>query len=159
MVSTSDDAQLVTRAQAGRLDAFEELVRRYRLPTYRIALRVLGDETDAEDATQDAFVYAWRSLADFRSDAAFSTWMYRILDVVAGGPCLAEGNQAGPATKQPGVDQRPVGLAGLVVRIEVVDGADAVAVPVDHGPAAPGDDGVDVGHGTPSWDKAGSPLR
>jgi RNA polymerase sigma-70 factor (ECF subfamily) len=79
MVASSDDAQLISSAQAGRLDAFEELVRRYRLPIYRIALRVLGDEADAEDATQDAFVHAWRSLAAFRSDAAFSTWMYRIV--------------------------------------------------------------------------------
>jgi RNA polymerase sigma-70 factor (ECF subfamily) len=79
MVPSSDDAQLISSAQAGRLDAFEELVRRYRLPIYRIALRVLGDEADAEDATQDAFVHAWRSLAAFRSDAAFSTWMYRIV--------------------------------------------------------------------------------
>jgi RNA polymerase sigma-70 factor, ECF subfamily len=79
MVAAPDDAQLVTRAQAGRLDAFEELVRRYRQPTYRVALRVLGDAADAEDATQDAFVQAWRSLADFRADAAFSTWMYRIV--------------------------------------------------------------------------------
>jgi RNA polymerase sigma-70 factor, ECF subfamily len=73
------DADLVSRAQAGRLDAFEELVRRHRLATYRVALRMLGDEQDAEDATQDAFVQAWRSLARFRADAAFSTWMYRIV--------------------------------------------------------------------------------
>jgi RNA polymerase sigma-70 factor, ECF subfamily len=73
------DADLVSRAQAGRLDAFEELVRRHRLGTYRVALRMLGDESDAEDATQDAFVQAWRKLAGFRADAAFSTWMYRIV--------------------------------------------------------------------------------
>ena len=73
------DADLVSRAQAGRLDAFEELVRRHRLATYRVALRVLGDESDAEDATQDAFVQAWRNLGGFRADAAFSTWMYRIV--------------------------------------------------------------------------------
>jgi RNA polymerase sigma-70 factor, ECF subfamily len=73
------DADLVSRAQAGRLDAFEELVRRHRLATYRVALRMLGDESDAEDATQDAFVQAWRNLGGFRADAAFSTWMYRIV--------------------------------------------------------------------------------
>jgi RNA polymerase sigma-70 factor (ECF subfamily) len=79
MVASSDDAQLVTRAQAGQLDAFDELVRRYRVPTYRIALRMLGEAADAEDATQDAFVQAWRNLAGFRSEAAFSTWLYRIV--------------------------------------------------------------------------------
>ena len=79
MVASIDDAELVTRAQAGRLDAFEELVRRHRMATYRVALRMLGDAGDAEDATQDAFVQAWRNLAGFRADAAFSTWMYRIV--------------------------------------------------------------------------------
>ena len=79
MVARPSDADLVSRAQAGRLDAFEELVRRHRLGAYRVALRMLGDESDAEDATQDAFVQAWRKLAGFRADAAFSTWMYRIV--------------------------------------------------------------------------------
>ena len=79
MVAPRTDADLVSRAQAGRLDAFEELVRRHRLGTYRVALRMLGDESDAEDATQDAFVQAWRNLAGFRADAAFSTWMYRVV--------------------------------------------------------------------------------
>jgi RNA polymerase sigma-70 factor (ECF subfamily) len=79
MVAQPTDADLVSRAQSGRLDAFEELVRRHRLGTYRVALRMLGDEGDAEDATQDAFVQAWRNLGGFRADAAFSTWMYRIV--------------------------------------------------------------------------------
>jgi RNA polymerase sigma-70 factor, ECF subfamily len=78
-MAATTDADLVSKAQAGRLDAFEELVRRHRLATYRVALRMLGDEHDAEDATQDAFVQAWRNLARFRADAAFSTWMYRIV--------------------------------------------------------------------------------
>jgi RNA polymerase sigma-70 factor (ECF subfamily) len=73
------DADLVSRAQTGQLDAFEELVRKHRLATYRVALRMLGDESDAEDATQDAFVQAWRNLGGFRADAAFPTWMYRIV--------------------------------------------------------------------------------
>jgi RNA polymerase sigma-70 factor (ECF subfamily) len=79
MVAQPTDADLVSRAQAGRLDAFEELVRRHRLGTYRVALRMLGDQGDAEDATQDAFVQAWRNLGGFRADAAFSTWMYRVV--------------------------------------------------------------------------------
>jgi RNA polymerase sigma-70 factor, ECF subfamily len=79
MVAQPSDADLVSRAQAGRLDAFEELVRRHRLAAYRVALRMLGDESDAEDATQEAFVQAWRNLGGFRADAAFSTWMYRIV--------------------------------------------------------------------------------
>jgi RNA polymerase sigma-70 factor (ECF subfamily) len=79
MVAQPTDADLVSRAQAGRLDAFEELVRRHRLGTYRVALRMLGEDGDAEDATQDAFVQAWRKLGGFRADAAFSTWMYRIV--------------------------------------------------------------------------------
>jgi RNA polymerase sigma-70 factor, ECF subfamily len=79
MVAPRIDADLVSRARSGQLDAFEELVRRHRLGTYRVALRMLGDESDAEDATQDAFVQAWRNLAGFRADAAFSTWMYRIV--------------------------------------------------------------------------------
>jgi len=73
------DGDLVSRAQSGQLDAFEELVRKHRLATYRVALRMLADESDAEDATQDAFVQAWRNLGGFRADAAFSTWMYRIV--------------------------------------------------------------------------------
>jgi RNA polymerase sigma-70 factor (ECF subfamily) len=74
-----EDAHLVTRAKAGRLDAFEELVRRHRERVYRVALRMLADAGDAEDATQDAFVQAWRTLADFRGDSSFPTWMYRIV--------------------------------------------------------------------------------
>lgn len=73
-----DDAYLVARAKAGRLDAFEELVRRHRDRVHRLALRMLGDPRDAEDATQDVLVAAWRSLDGFRAESAFSTWVYRI---------------------------------------------------------------------------------
>jgi RNA polymerase sigma-70 factor, ECF subfamily len=73
------DPHLVTRAKAGRLDAFEELVRRHRDRVFRIAVRMLGDENDAEDATQDAFVLAWRRLPEFRADSQFSTWLHRIV--------------------------------------------------------------------------------
>lgn len=73
-----DDAHLVTRAQAGRVDAFTELVRRHRDPVYRIALRMLADPRRAEDATQDVLLQAWRSLDSFRGEARFGTWLHRI---------------------------------------------------------------------------------
>jgi len=73
-----DDAHLVTRARAGRADAFEELVVRHRDRVYRVALRMLGDAREAEDATQDVLLQAWRSLDRFRGDSAFSTWLHRI---------------------------------------------------------------------------------
>jgi len=78
----------VDAARAGDLDAFEVLVRRHQAPVYRVALRMLGTAADAEDVAQETFVQAWRSLARFHGNSAFSTWLYRIatnhsLDVLA----------------------------------------------------------------------------
>ncbi len=83
-----DDALLVEAAQDGDLEAFEAVVRRHQAAVYRVALRLLGSEADAQDVTQDAFVRAWRSLGGFRRDSAVSTWLYRIvtrrcLDLIA----------------------------------------------------------------------------
>jgi len=77
------DAHLVQWAQDGYDEAFELLVRRHRLRAYRVALRLTGSPADAEDVAQDAFVQAWRSLHRFRRDAAFTTWLYRIVTNVA----------------------------------------------------------------------------
>lgn len=75
-----EDTELVRRA-VGRSDvaAFEELVRRHREAAHRVALRICLSSADAEDVAQEAFVRAWRGLASFREDAAFSTWLYRIV--------------------------------------------------------------------------------
>lgn len=73
------DELLVGAARAGDVDAFEALVRRYQLPMYRVALRMLASEADAEDATQEAFVLAWQNVARFRGESAYSTWLYRIV--------------------------------------------------------------------------------
>ncbi|HEV2930419.1 MAG TPA: sigma-70 family RNA polymerase sigma factor, partial [Propionibacteriaceae bacterium] len=74
-----DDTYLVARAQGGHLGAFEALVERYQARVYRVALRMLANPHDAQDAAQDAFVQAWKGLAGFRGDSAFSTWLYRII--------------------------------------------------------------------------------
>ena len=79
MIVTADDSLLVDAARRGDVDAFEVLVRRYQEPVYRVALRMLGSESDAQDAGQEALIRAWRSLAHFRGDSAFATWLYRIV--------------------------------------------------------------------------------
>lgn len=88
MVLEVHDAYLVTAARRGDLEAFEALVRRHEVPVYRLALRMTGSAADAEEAAQDAFVQAWRSLHLHRGDASFKTWLLRIatnrcLDLVA----------------------------------------------------------------------------
>lgn len=88
MLVDVDDGILVRAATTGDLDAFETLVRRYQAPVYRVALRMLGSDADAQDATQDTFVRAWQSLGRFRGESSVGTWLYRIvtrrsLDVLA----------------------------------------------------------------------------
>ncbi len=74
-----DDLTLVVRAQEGDVRAFEALARRHQAALYRTAVRVTGDPGEAEDALQEALLDAWRHLDRFRGDAAFSTWMYRLV--------------------------------------------------------------------------------
>lgn len=73
-----DDGELVDRARRGDLDAFEALVRRHSPRVHTVALRVLGDRADAEEATQDTFVQVWKGLAGFRGESRFTTWVHRI---------------------------------------------------------------------------------
>jgi RNA polymerase sigma-70 factor (ECF subfamily) len=74
-----DETTLVVRAQEGDVRAFEELARRHQAALYRLAVRVMGDAGEAEDALQEALLDAWRRIDRFRGDSAFSTWMYRIV--------------------------------------------------------------------------------
>ncbi len=74
-----DEATLVVRAQEGDVGAFEGLARRHQAALYRVAVRVLGDQVEAEDAVQEALIDAWHRIARFRGESAFSTWMYRIV--------------------------------------------------------------------------------
>jgi RNA polymerase sigma-70 factor (ECF subfamily) len=74
----ADERYLIRAARRGDLEAFGELMRRHETAMYRVALRMLGSPPDAEDATQEAMVRAWRTLRRFRGDAALTTWLYRI---------------------------------------------------------------------------------
>lgn len=73
------DADLMEAAQRGDGVAFDELVRRHTRSMYRVAYRILNDQAEAEDAVQDAWVSAWRSLARFRGESAPTTWLYRVV--------------------------------------------------------------------------------
>lgn len=71
-------SELVEAAKAGDRAAFEELVRLTHADTYTLAYRLTGDEEDARDVAQDAYLRAYKGLKRFRGDAQFSTWLYRI---------------------------------------------------------------------------------
>jgi RNA polymerase sigma-70 factor (ECF subfamily) len=74
-----DEQTLVVRAQEGDVRSFEVLARRHQAALYRLAVRVMGDPGEAEDALQEALLDAWRRIGRFRGDSAFSTWMYRVV--------------------------------------------------------------------------------
>ena len=75
---TRTDEELVARATAGEVDAFNQLVTRWERPIYALAYRTLGREEDARDVVQEAFLRAYRGLRGFKGEAKFSSWLYRI---------------------------------------------------------------------------------
>jgi len=77
-VSASDERDLLLRAQAGDLAAFEDFVRLFERRIRALLSRFLRDDRDIDEAAQDTFVQAWRHLDRFRGDAAPFTWLYRI---------------------------------------------------------------------------------
>lgn len=72
------DHELVRACQRGEKEAFDRLVERYQRDVYRLCYRYVNDHEDANDLAQDAFLKAWRGVARFRGESAFSTWLYRI---------------------------------------------------------------------------------
>lgn len=72
------DVELVTRAQAGDLPAFEELVKRYQRDIYALACRMVSDVEEARDVMQQALLQAFLHIRDFRGHSAFRTWLFRI---------------------------------------------------------------------------------
>lgn len=88
-----DEVELLRRAKEGDDQAFASLVRPCVDRAYRLALGIVADAAEAEDALQEALYKAWRALPQFRHDAAFSTWLYQIvrrasLDRTRRGPSL-----------------------------------------------------------------------
>jgi len=72
------EAELIRRAQAGDLAAFEELVGVHADHLYRVVLRLVGDRGEAEDVVQETLLRAWRGIQRFQRRAMIFTWLYRI---------------------------------------------------------------------------------
>jgi RNA polymerase sigma-70 factor (ECF subfamily) len=73
------DAALASRAAAGDQAAFELIMRRHNRLLFRTARSVLKSDEEAQDALQEAYLRAWRSLSGFRAEARLSTWLVRIV--------------------------------------------------------------------------------
>ncbi len=69
---------LVRAAAKGDEEAFAQLVRLHEDKVYHLALRMCGNPEDATDVAQEAFLAAWRGLPNFRGEAGFATWLYRL---------------------------------------------------------------------------------
>ena len=78
-ISDADELSLIRRAQEGDRSAFDSLVRLYDQNVLHLALQVIGSPEEARDLYQEAFLKVYRSIANFRQEAKFSTWLYRVV--------------------------------------------------------------------------------
>ncbi|MCX5800225.1 MAG: sigma-70 family RNA polymerase sigma factor [Candidatus Eisenbacteria bacterium] len=76
--SLKEDAELIWSALRGKESAFAKLLKKYRRPVYSLALKMLGQEEDAEDTAQEAFIRAFQSLDTCDPERPFQRWIYRI---------------------------------------------------------------------------------
>lgn len=74
----SDESELVTELQAGSESAFDWLVTHYHAPVFNLIVGMLGDASDAADATQEVFLKAFKGIRSFRRGSSLKTWLYRI---------------------------------------------------------------------------------
>jgi RNA polymerase sigma-70 factor (ECF subfamily) len=92
------DQLLVERVQRGDKKAFELLVSKYQRKLMRLVSRLVHDQAEAEDVVQESFIKAYRALANFRGDAAFYTWLYRIGINTAKNYLVSQGRRAPTST-------------------------------------------------------------
>lgn len=71
------EEDLIQHSKDGDLDAFNQLVEKYQQQVYNLAMRMLGNRQDAEDATQEIFILAWKAIGSFRG-GTFRTWLFRV---------------------------------------------------------------------------------
>lgn len=98
------DLELVESAQAGDPQAFETLVQRYKVRLTRYLSLLIRDPADADDVVQETFIRAYMALNNFRGEASFSTWLFRIGLNVAKHNLAKRGRQL-PRASDPGDDE------------------------------------------------------
>jgi RNA polymerase sigma-70 factor (ECF subfamily) len=76
---TATEAELIARAQRGDGEAFAALFEIHKRRVYSLCLRMTGDAAGAEDLAQEAFLQLFRKIGTFRAEAAFSTWLHRLV--------------------------------------------------------------------------------
>ena len=108
------DLELVRRAQRGDRHAFDLLVLKYQRRLARLLSRFIRDPAEIEDVTQEAFVKAYRALANFRGDSAFYTWLYRIGINTAKNHLSVSGRHVVLHTDNPDEDGEPDDPAGQI---------------------------------------------
>ena len=74
-----NDIDIIRKVLGGSTSDFRYIVEKYKSLAYKVAFRILRNHEDAEEAAQDAFLKAFRSLKDFRGQSGFQTWLYRIV--------------------------------------------------------------------------------
>ena len=72
------DFELCQLASSGSISAFEIIYQRYHRRTYSLCIRMTGNQSEAEDLTQEVFIQLFRKAGSFRGDSAFSTWLHRL---------------------------------------------------------------------------------
>lgn len=87
------DQALVKRVQAGERRAFDLLVRKYQHKVLGVVSRYVNDWAEAQDVAQEAFIRAFRAIANFRGESAFYTWLYKIATNTAKNYLVAAGRR------------------------------------------------------------------
>lgn len=113
-----NDVDLLSRAAAGSGEAFGILMRRHEDRMFALAVRMLGDRADALDATQDAFISAFKRSASYRGEAAVGTWLYRIGINACMDFARKKKRWVAQADVEEKIDRRPAG-PGLDERVAV----------------------------------------
>lgn len=74
-----NEKDLILQSKSGDIESFEKLIKTYQKMAYNVAYRIMGNEEDAKDMTQEALIKVYRNIKSFRMDSSFSTWLYRIV--------------------------------------------------------------------------------
>jgi RNA polymerase sigma factor (sigma-70 family) len=75
----NNERWLVEESRKGNVEAFEELIKDYKKTAYNIALRIMRNVEDAEDASQEALIKIFKNISSFNMESTFKVWMYRII--------------------------------------------------------------------------------